>query len=393
MPTFVYRGFATEGAAVRGDIVAEGPKQARQLLAERGIMVETLSGAALGRHRLDVASRSLFYREMAALVEGGMAVVEALALLAGMPEMKRSRRLLLAARDAVEAGDGLAVALEAACPDLGPFERAIFRVAEQSGQVETALATLADYLDEQAQIRARVQSALMYPAIVASVGTVLGIIMLAVLLPRAQGLFEVNGVAPPLLTRVAMRASAWAFDWGWIVLLVAIFVGWVLWRRRRRYVAVTDRVRLRIPVIGRGYRLLIQARFAEALALLLRTGMSVVDALPLAGEASGSSICAAATTEQAECVRHGTSLSDAIQAVPLLSASLPQWVRTGEHTGDLSGMLSRGAERVRREWDRYITRVLALLEPALILLVGAFVLVVVLSVLLPMMSLGQGLGL
>jgi general secretion pathway protein F len=392
MPTFLYRGFGPDGKSLRGDISAEGPKQARQLLSERGVLVESMTVARDGGRRFGVGLRAVFYREMSALVEGGMGIVPALQLLADMPEMQRSRQLLLGARDAVEAGDGLAVALEVACPDLVPFERAIFQVAERSGDVAVALTTLADYLDEQQQIRSRVQSALMYPLTVCGVGVLLAVGMLGVLLPRAGTLFSDIGVEPPLLTRLAMEASQWLLGWGWMIGVSLLFFGWLMWRRRARYAGGLDRLRLRLPVVGHAYRLLIQARFADALGVLLRAGMGAVEALPLAGEASGSTVCARAVAEQAEQVRHGVSLSDAVAAVPILSTTLPQWVRTGEHTGDLPGMLSRGGERVRREWERYTSRVLALLEPGLIVLVGAFVLLVVLSVLLPMMSMGQGLG-
>ena len=125
---------------------------------------------------------------------------------------------------------------------------------------------------------------------------------------------------------------------------------------------------------------------------MLRGGVPLTDALELSGRATGSALVAAATAEQAEAVRHGRSLADAVRRVPGLAGMLSAWVEAGEVSGDLAGMLEVAAERARRVWERRLTRSVALVEPVLLVLLGLLVLVIALAVLLPVLALNRGIG-
>jgi general secretion pathway protein F len=144
----------------------------------------------------------------------------------------------------------------------------------------------------------------------------------------------------------------------------------------------------RWPVYRAGSRTLVSLRFSRTLVLLLRGGVSAVDALALAGQATGNAWVADLIRQQADAVRHGVSLSQAIRAVPPLE-SLTGWVKAGEASGDLTALLDKAADRLQQRWQTYLTRTTSLLEPVLILMVGVFVLLIALAILLPVLSLNQ----
>ena len=135
-----------------------------------------------------------------------------------------------------------------------------------------------------------------------------------------------------------------------------------------------------------------EALHQRVLAILLRGGVAAVDAMAAAGRASGSAWVEHLAATEADAVRHGSTLADAVRRIPPLSGSLPAWVQIGEASGALQRMLQHAADRLQRQWEQYVTRVLSLLEPALILLIGVFVLLVTLSILLPVISMNRAIS-
>ncbi|NQT92115.1 MAG: type II secretion system F family protein [Lentisphaerae bacterium] len=145
-------------------------------------------------------------------------------------------------------------------------------------------------------------------------------------------------------------------------------------------------------MIGGGYGILVGLRFSRTLSILLQGGVSAVEALALAGEATGSCWMSEIAASEAESVRHGSSLSEAVARIPPLADTLPGWIQVGEASGNLARLLESAGERYQVRWDRYISRSLSFLEPVLILAIGSFVLLITLAVLLPVLSLTQGIG-
>ncbi|MBM4143328.1 MAG: type II secretion system F family protein [Lentisphaerae bacterium] len=394
MQTFEYRGFDREGRASRGLIEALSVKDAREKLALRGILADRLS--ATGRRaRLTVGARAVLYRELSALLAAGLPLVRSLEILIASPETERFSGVLAGVRDRVREGGSLAEALAEAGRFRSPFELAIVQVAERSGTLEAMIARLGEFLEEQEQLRERVQSALVYPAIVLAVGICVAVLMLGLLIPRAAELLADSRAGMPALTRGMMALGRTTLRWGWLALVLLGGGGAVARdriRRRPELRRAWDRRLFGLPLVGRGYRILAALRFARALAILLRGGVSVVEGLALAGRSTGSPWIAHMAEAEAEAVRHGSSLSDAVRRIPPLAASLPGWIQVGEAGGGLSGLMESAGKRYQGQWDHFVSRSLSLLEPALILAIGAFVLLVTLSVLLPIISLTRNIG-
>ncbi len=395
MKTYAYKGLGADGRSRKGLVQADDVKAAREALSRDGILAERLWASGRGEQPMRYSQRATLYRELAVLLESGLPVVQALELLIQSPDMRAAAGRLSAVRDAVRDGAPLSGALDGAGCALSQFERAIVDVAEQSGDVAAVMRRLSTFMDSQTRIGERVRGALIYPAFVAGIGVLAAAVMLGVLLPRAQRIMVDTQLAVPLVTRLVMRVGAVALRWGWAMALVLVVgVAFGVRRHRRSEAArlAMDRFLFRVPLVGRGYRLLVSLRFADALAMLLHGGVPVVSGLALAGRSTASAWCAALVDIEAENVRHGANLAEAIGRVPPLSGELTGVLHVGQAGGNLAALLEASGRRLLERWDRFATRALALLEPLLILLVGGFVLLITLAVLLPVLTLTQTVG-
>lgn len=391
MATFQYKGFDAAGKAVRGLLEAPSAKAARESLLARAVFVERIGTTSRGT-RFAALDRSTLYRELATLVDAGVPLARALDMLIDTPGLAASRPHIARVRDAIKDGADLATAFAAGAP-LSSFERAMLGVAEQSAAIGPVLDRLADFLDEHDDMRQRVRSALIYPAIVVGMGICVAAVMLGVLLPRMQSfLAETQVVSMPALTRFMLAVGRFSKVWGLVVLL--LIVGGVALLRtrlraddglRRRW----DRRLFRLPGVGRGYSLLVNMRFARTLCLLLQGGVPLIDGVVLASQSTGSPWVTYLMHKESEKVRHGDRLSDALGRVPPLAGSLPGWVRVGEASGGMVRLLERAAKRYEARWTRFLARALSVLEPVVILLIGGFVLLVTLSVLLPVLDMSR----
>lgn len=403
MKTFEYRGYDSAGRPRHGMVEAQDLKAAREALAAAGVLPERVAPAAGGgtqlfrrRGTLPAAARVMLYHELGVLLESGMPLLQALGVLAGSPEMESARLALGNVRDLVREGTSLADALARAWPLLPGFEPAIIAVGEKSGSLAVSLQKLALFVEEQQRIREKVQAALLYPAIIMTFAMVIAIVMLGFVIPSASRILTETARIPiPLLTRI-MTAAGKFFLWGLgPAILFAVGAREYLRRRAARdavFEGQLDRRLFGMPIIGRGYMLLVNLRFARTLAILLNGGVAIVDGMSLAARASGSPWVALCVAEETERVRHGSTLADAIRRVPPLAGVLPGWIQSGEASGALARLLDTAAGSFQYRWEKYIARILSLLEPVLIVCIGAFVLLVVLSVLLPVLAMSRALG-
>lgn len=400
MKTFEYRGFNESGRLARGLIEALDLKEAREKLSHRGILAETIQPAGEARVRtlfrsratFDVDARALVYRELSALLTAGLPLAQSFQILIDAPELGANRSLLASVRDRIRDGASLADAFGRERSGFSSFEDAVIRVGERSGTLQDVLDRLASYLEEQRALRDRIGTALVYPALVLAFAVGLGILMMGVMVPRVAGMLQESGVALPALTRWVLAFTAVLRGLAVPALLAALLaVGWLRQRAdvRERMMRRFQGMLLWLPGLGAAYTALLNLRFCRTLALLLRGGVPLLEGLPMAGRATGHREVAREVEREADAVRQGRSLADALRGIPVFQGSLPSWVEAGEASGALPAMLDAASARYQQQWDRLLARFLALLEPLLILLLGGFVLVVALAILLPILSLNK----
>ncbi len=400
MRTFEYRGFNHDGQAKRGLIEALDLKDAREKLSHQGVLAESVHVAGEGNRwvwrRRDMLfaleTRAAFYRELASILGAGLPLSGALTLLVDAPEMGNNRSLIAGVRDRIGEGIALADALETASPKVTAFEKAVVQTGERSGRLDEVLNRLADFLEEERKLRDRLITAMIYPVIILVLSLAVGMAMLFFMLPSFQNLLMETGIEMPWITRAVMagaRVGAWVVPGGLILLVLGI--GWTRarWRTDEEFRITADRRLHRLPVYRSFYSVLANIRFTRTLSMLLSSGLPLLDALGQSAKACGSPWVQELVEKEIDSVRHGAALSDALTRVPPLSGTLPGWVRAGEASGDLQGMLEHAADRSQQVWERWITRTMTVIESSLVIIVGLFVFLLALSIILPILSLNQ----
>lgn len=388
MRTFVYRGYDASGRRVDGLAEASSAKAAREQLVSKSVWVESLEESDARQCSIPASIRSVFYRELASLLNAGLPLVAALSMLLKTSELAPYAGVIASVRDEVRGGGIFAQALERMARGVSAVEVATLSVAERTATMAPLLKVLADELENRQAVKSRLQQALIYPALVFVTGIVVALVMLGVLIPRIQALTG-ESLELPVLTRIMIGVADFLFPYGVVLLgILCLCAGIGLYRL---WGQTQSRVRMehwffRLPLLGGCLRYLLAGRFARTLGILTRSGASLVEGIPLAAESTGSVVCGLCSAEVAKAVRHGKSLEQAIATLPLIGSALSGWIAVGETGGDLVGMLDHAAERCERQFDRVLSRLLVLVEPALLLLIGGFVLLVTLSVILPVFS-------
>lgn len=398
--TFEYKGFDAAGRAQSGLIEAADLKDARKRLAARGILPESVQaargtaarrGARAAIFSSDV--RTMFYRELAALLGSGVALVPALDVILQAPELDQARTLLAAVRDMVREGRPLSAAMPAVSSQVTLFEQAVIEVGERTGGMPEALARLAAFLEEQEKLREKLMTALLYPLVVVSLALIIGGLVLTLLLPKVQSLFTEANLQLPALTRILL-AGGRTLGLLLLLLVAGAVVGFFALRRRWRTDEVwrirLDRRLFAVPIIGGGWRNLASLRFVRVFGLLLERGVSLIESVPMAGRASGSAWLASCAARETEAMGQGKPLVAVIRSIQPLHPSLAAWVQAGEAGGNLVGLLDNAAQRFQQSWDRLATRGMLLLEIGLTLVVGLFVTLIALAVLLPILQMNKG---
>jgi len=402
MKTYAYKGYGRDGRTQRGLVTANNPKDARERLARGGTLSESITPASESDQRwcarrtrtFGVDIRAMVYHELAALLSAGLSVDQSLDILIDSPELAEHRNILAVVRDDIREGQPLADALSSRSSGVSPFEKAVIEVGERAATLDTIFEELAAFLEEQRHLRDKVRNAMIYPAFVVGIGLIIAAFMLVTVIPWASSLLEEAGRDVPALTRVMVSTGKVVRFAGPFVAFALIAGGYWFKHRAGRDRALRCRADQRVfglPVVGRGYTILSNLRFARTMAMLLRAGVPLLEGMTLAGRATGSPWIESLVDAESETVRHGSTLEDSLRRVPPLAGSLPGWVRAGEASGNLPRLLTNAAERFQRQWESMIARALGLFEPILILVIGGFVLVVTLSILLPILSLSHTL--
>lgn len=405
MSAFEYTAIDGEGREQRGILEGDTARQVRQQLRDQGLTPLNVAaaverarrdspslGSGLGFGRgIGAADLALITRQLATLVASGMPVEEALRAIARHAEKPKVQRLVMALRTRIVEGHSLAAALAEFPRSFPEIYVATVRAGEQSGHLDNVLERLADYTDARQETRTSVGNALAYPAILSVVAVAIVIFLLSYIVPEVVGVFGSFDADLPWLTRALIASSDFLRDWGWmllILLVVAIVVARLaLQRPAIRYAA--DEALLKLPIIGSLLRGADTGRFARTLSILAASGVPVLEALGIASTVVNNRPMRAAVERAAVQVREGTSLHRALDRSNRFPPMVLHLIASGEQSGQLDQMLHRAADHQERETRMKVSLLVNIFEPAVILVMGLAVLVIVLAILLPIFELNQ----
>jgi len=396
MSGFEYSALDAGGREKHGVIEADTERHARTLLRERGLAplaVESIRdtaqqvglGERFSRPGLSRGALALVTRQFATLERAGLTIEECLNVLIEQTESAGARRLFAAVRARVLEGQSLSRGL-AAFPSAFPqIYRAMIEAGEHSGKLGDVLESLADYTENRESLRNNMLVAFIYPAAVTLVAFAVVSLLLVYVVPQVTRVFANLGHTLPLATRILIALSEFARESGLLVIgaLIGAFIAAKLLLRDEGRRARWHGALLRVPVAGRLIRGVNAARFADTLGILTAAGVPLLASLQSAAAVLTNLPMRAAVDEAVRRVREGAALAPSLGAAKLFPPLVIHLIASGEATGRLDTMLARAAEAQSRELDNWVRRLTAMLEPLLIVVMGAIVLFVVVAILLP----------
>jgi general secretion pathway protein F len=396
MEAFRYRALDAAGSAVSGVVQADSPREARAQLRARGLLPSALARVRKLALRpwargLSAAQLSLLTRQMATLLDSGLTLEQALVALIEEAEAPATREVLAGVKAEVMAGASLAAALGSYERSFPEFYLALVHGGEESGALPTVLQHLADYLDARQALRQKTGLALLYPVLVAVVALAIVAGLLVYVVPQVVQVFKQSRQALPLLTRALIGLSDFLRA-AWPLLLLAgiglaALAHFALGRAalRRRWHALL----LGLPWLGSLLRGVDTSRFASTLAILVAGGVPLLGALASAARVMGNTVMREAVERAIARVREGVSLARALGEARAFPPLLVHLVASGELSGKLEQMLERAARLETQALERRLAVFLTLIEPVMILAMGAAVLLIVLAILLPIIEINQ----
>lgn len=405
MPLFEYNGLDSRGRKVDGLIEGPGRDQVMRQLRDQGVFPTDLRESSSGqgdrrwatllvRMQRSTAELASATRQLATLLGAGLSLDVALATIAEQTDQPIISRVFADVRAEVTQGAPLYQSL---ARHKGVFPQLyvnMVQVGESSGTLDETLQRLADFLENQARNRARIQAALAYPLLMTFVGSGVLTFLFVFVVPKITRMLTEMELALPWPTLLLINLVELFANWWWLLTIIFV-VGGISFGRYRRAEAGrlrTDRMLLRAPLVGRLLLLIATSRFARTLGTLLQSGVPLIKALDISRNLLANRVLNKAVENAIVQVQEGGSLAGSLKGAAVFPPMLAQVTAAGEQSGKLDEMLFRVADTYEHQSELSINGMLSLLEPLMILFMGGVVGFAVLAILLPIFQASQGFG-
>lgn len=406
MPVYSYQALKADGQSCAGVIDADTARSARSLLRSQGMVplsVDALQSAnessigngfgnRLGHKRvLGASALAIWTRQLAGLVASGLPLERALTSLTDEASSHAERNLVASIRSEVNSGSSLERALAQHPLEFNNIYRAVIGAGEQSGNLGLVLERLADDLEDQLNLRAKLLGAALYPMIVSGIAFVIVMFLLGYVVPQVANVFAGSHRSLPLLTIIMLALGNFVRN-QWYLIAAAIALSVFGFRFALKNPATRlrfDAFVLGVPIVGslvRGYN---AARFGSTLSMMSAAGVPILQGLQAATQTLSNRALQSDAEEAIILVREGAPLASALAHKKRFPSLLPMFARLGEQTGELPVMLERAAAQLKNEVQRKAMQLASVLEPLLIVTMGLVVMLIVLAVLLPIIELNQ----
>jgi len=402
MPAFTYQAVDPAGKKSKGLVEATSLAAARADLRKRNLLplsVEATTQRAgnagkRSTHRLNLKKQVLVTRQLATLIGAQVRIEEALKIVADQIKGPRDSSLLLNLRSAITDGRSFAESLEDIPGSFDEYYRASVRAGESAGKLPEVMEHLAVHIEDRNRNRQTLQLALIYPALLALVSLGVIVALLTFVVPDIVRVFTARGAELPGLTRGLIAVSDWMQRWGLIsagVIVVGVFGGLALLRRPAIRLA-WDGWLTRVPLFSSLVLRLNSAQFSGTLATLVQSGVPLSDALQAAAGTVPNRFIRARVTQITRDVQDGAVLSKSVQASGVFPPMLIAMIASGEASGRLGDSLDRAARDQASSLKATVTAIVALVEPAVLLVMGGIVMLLVMAILMPIVGLNSLAG-
>jgi general secretion pathway protein F len=408
VPVFEYKALDQGGRAVGGLREADSPRSLRAALRRDGVFLTEVLGQkeAAAAEKREVSVRrmvggrisssdvAITTRQLAVLVGAGIPLVESLAALVEQVDQERMKRVISDVRQRVNEGSSLADAMAAHPKVFSTLYVNMIRAGESSGALDVVLVRLADFTESQARLRSRVVGSLTYPAVMVGVGLVILGVLFTVVIPKITKIFEETKVDLPWTTRGLIAFTTFVHDWWWAVALLLALGGWGLarWVRTPAGRAAWDRKVLTLPILGALVRQIAIARFSRTLATLLKSGVPLLTSMDIVRNIVGNTRLSTVIEEARTAIQEGESIAAPLKRSGEFPPLVYHMVAIGEKSGELEEMLNNVANAYEAQVETKIGALTSLLEPVMIVFMGAIVAFIVFSILMPILQINTLAG-
>ena len=394
--SYAYRVRTKEGRVLTGKMEADGEAAVANRLRSQGmvpIQIDKESGASLKMEinifpeRVKLKDLAIFARQFATMINSGLSLLRTLNILSEQTENKTLAAAIAEMRDEVERGSSLSVAMSKHPKVFSHLFVAMVRAGETGGQLDSVLTRLADNFEADYKLRQKVKAAMTYPVVVAGIAVLLVTIMLLFVVPTFAEMFVGLGGELPLPTQILLSLSKAA---KWLVPLVIVLsiIGFIAYKRLRRSSADfrlrADKIKLKVPIFGDLFQKVALSRWARTLALLLRSGVPVLQALDIVSDTTGNEVLTRATTDVKESVRSGESMAAPLERHNVFPPMIVQMIGVGEDTGALDEMLDKVSDFYDQEVESTTESLTSLIEPIMIAILGGIVGSMIVALYMPM---------
>ncbi len=394
MSTYVFKAIDIAGGKARGEVEADSKQAVSDQLKQRGLIVLDIADKHSSKN-IEIAflksvkptELAIFARQLSTMISSGMSILRALYVLEEQTESKYLTETIVAVRKDVEAGLSLSDAMARHPKVFNPLFVAMTQAGETGGVLEDSLYRVADQLQKDAALRRQVKSAMIYPALVATFAIGVMMALVAFLVPVFEGVFKEFGGELPKLTQVSVLMSKIVTQYWWLMFLVTAvtIVTFVKWKKTTWGRKQWDHFRLRVPMkIGTIVQQVAVARWSRTLASLTAAGVPLLQALEITGRTGGNVAVEEAMDGVISSVKRGGTIAAPLAQAPIFPSMVTHMVGVGEETGALDEMLDRIAEFYEEQVEAAVKSLMSILEPILIIVIGAMVGFIVISMYLPL---------
>lgn len=399
MPTYIYKARNMSGGIVTGTIESESQRSVILRLKQQHLMVisaeeekpnpfmdtlNKMSVSFLGR--VGLKDLVLFSRQLSTLINAGIPIVQCLNVLIDQVENKNFKNIIMTIREDIEKGASITMAMSKHPVVFNQLYTSMVKSGESGGVLDEVLERISSYLESVQSLQRKVQTAMAYPAVVSVVAIGIVIFLLTFVIPAFRGVFESFDAPLPLPTQILISLSDLMRKYLPYFLLGCVIIFFIirfLVTKTEKGRITFDSVRLRIPVFGALFRKIAVSRFSRTLGTLVRSGVSILEALEIVSKTSGNKIVELAVMGARSSIREGERITDPLRECGVFPPMVIQMVSVGEETGALDNMLMKVADYYDREVDMTVSALASLIEPLLIVVLGLVVGTIVICMYLP----------
>ena len=398
MPIFKYKGKNKVGNIITGERSSRSPQELSKALEKEQIQVLSIERkkASLsipflgkkGRQKVSMRELSVFNRQLSVMFNAGLPITQGLTILGEQQKNKYFQQVLLEVRRDVEAGSNFSNALQKHPKVFNDLYTSMIQAGEASGNLDTILLRLSEYIENITKLVGKVKSALAYPIAVLVMAVVLTSVLLWKVVPVFQGLFDQLGADLPVPTQIVIGASKFLQGNFFIIAIALIGIFFALKSYNSTYKGrrAVDRLKLKMPVFGDLLLKVGVARVTRTLSTLLNSGVEIIEAITITAKTAGNAIIEDTVLRSRASVQEGKPVYESWEETKLFPFMVTQMVAVGEQTGSLSNMLSKIADFYDEEVEQSVSALISLMEPIMILFLGGLVGAVIVAMYLPMFS-------